>query len=119
MSHAQTLNPGLARLHRILCLVYFCTSATGVLFAAMAHYVVIALVLWGVIPLPFAVLHWYAAKGAEGGKAYGRFLSQIIAILFLLGFPVGTAIAVYIFIKTGKRWEGEDETLPWHRLLGM
>ena len=39
------------------------------------------------------IAHWYAAKGAKDGKSYGVVISRIIGTLWLIGFPIGTALA--------------------------
>jgi len=48
--------------------------------------------------------YWYAAKGAQNGKSYGRILSRIIGTLWLLGFPIGTALGIYVWKQTGSKW---------------
>jgi hypothetical protein len=107
---AGPLNTGLYRVHRLF-------------FIAFAGFAVIMLMMgllmllqgnkdWpvglvGLGFLPFGLAHWYAAKGAREGKAYGKTISRVFGTLWLMGFPVGTALGVYVLIQTGKRtWNG-------------
>lgn len=53
--------------------------------------------------LALTAAHWYAAKGARLGRPYGRMLSRIIGFLWLFGFPIGTILAIFVFVNTGKR----------------
>jgi hypothetical protein len=62
-----------------------------------------------IVWLPFAFLHRCAARGARLGTAWGRTTSRVIAVLLLFGFPIGTLIAVYIFSRTGEKWQGALE----------
>jgi len=50
-------------------------------------------------------LHRIARWGAAERKPWARTLSRVIAVFLLLGFPIGTAIGLYILYNTRqKRW---------------
>jgi len=108
------MNNGLYRIHHVLFLAY---AAFIVIFALIGllqflpgYHESPAIAFVGLAVLPLAVIHYYAAKGAQAGKAWGRTLSRVIAAIMLLGFPVGTIIALYIFSQTGKKWIGASDT---------
>lgn len=108
MTTAIPLNSGLYRIHRIL-------------YIAMASFAAIMLLIGilslvrggeeagvgfiGLGLLPIGVVHWYAAKGARDGKSYGKVLSRIIGTLWLVGFPIGTALGIYVWSQTGSKWK--------------
>src|SRR5258708_14995393 len=104
----QQMNNGLFRLHRV---IFFAYMGFTVLFAVIGVLALIrgqpdaAIGLAGIVTLPVAGIHWYAAKGASRGEPYGRRTSIVIACLMLLGFPIGTFIAFYIFSQVGKKWQ--------------
>jgi hypothetical protein len=60
------------------------------------------------IPLVFlgglSALHLMAARGARQGRQWARTMSRVIAAFMLLGFPIGTLIAIYLFLNTSKPW---------------
>jgi len=96
------MNNGLYRLHRVIFIGY-------AVFAVLAAFVGIVqggeslgFSLVGIGLLPIGALHYYAAKGAKEGKAWGRTTSRIIAAVMLFGVPIGTITGIYIFTKTGK-----------------
>jgi len=110
------MNYGLYRLHRVLFIAY---TSFIVIFALLplmnlfGHGEGAGIGLLGLGVLPLAVIHYYAAKGARTGKAWGRNLSRIIGAIFLIGIPIGTMIGIYIFSQTGKKWQGENS--PEHK----
>jgi hypothetical protein len=55
--------------------------------------------------LPIGIAHWYAAKGAKEGKRYGVVISRIIGTIWLIGFPIGTALGIYVWLNTGDKWK--------------
>ena len=61
------------------------------------------------VSMPVAAFHFLAARGAKLGRGWGRILSITYACVAILGFPVGTAIAIYVFTLTGRRWK----SAPW------
>lgn len=107
------MNRALFRLHRVLFLGYAIAGAvlslSGLRFSEEVQmpFWVFALA----ISMPLAVLHLFAALGAQRGAAWGRTLSKVIASLMLLGVPIGTAIGIYIFSKTGERWQSSSGRL--------
>lgn len=100
MTTAMPLNSGLYRVHRVF-------------YIAIAAFAII--MLWIGIPvmgigfLPIGVAHWYAVKGARDGKNYGKILSRIIGSLWLIGFPIGTALGIYVWSQTGAKWKASSE----------
>ena len=113
ISPVAPLNLGLFRLHRILFFIMLAftalVSATGVRHSMLTGAEPFAF-LAGVTVLPFAALHWYAAKGAQLGRPYGRVISIIFACVWLLGFPIGTMLAVFVFLRIGKSWQSQGGT---------
>lgn len=97
-----------ARVHRVLSWFY---GLITVLFLG-------AVFLSGEIP-PLAVLffmivlggvfalHHFTAIGAREAKPWARRTSIGIALLMILGFPLGTLIAIYLLINTTGGWSEE------------
>jgi hypothetical protein len=97
------LNPGLYKLH----ILFF--SAMAIFAGLMALIGLSALIrgqegagigLAGIGIAPVAVAHWYAAQGAKKGANYGKTISRIIGSVWLIGFPVGTALGIHAWSKT-------------------
>jgi hypothetical protein len=102
------VNTGLVRVHRVIFIAYAGFAVTMALLAIPMVFrgnpdASIGLV--GALLLPIAGIHWYAAKGARLGQRSGRRVSIVIACLMLVGFPVGTFIALYIFSQVGNKWQ--------------
>lgn len=104
------MNCALYRLHR----AFFIGCMIGVLLFVIIgmsspdmNGKVFAIIFFFVVA-PFGIAHYFAAVGARKGKAWGRDISRIIATLLLIGFPLGTAIGLYIFYKTGDQWQNEN-----------
>lgn len=103
------MNKSLSKLHHLLFLGY---AIGGGLIGGLGFFspqedtVQLALFVLAVAT-PLAAFHFFAASGARQGKAWGKVLSQTFAVLVFLGFPIGTALSIYIFMKTGGgNWEG-------------
>jgi len=108
MTSTEPLNPGLYRVHRIFYIAFAAFAAIMLLIGALmlVHQQADASIgLVGLGLLPFAVLHWYAANGVKNGKIYARIISRIIGTVWLLGFPIGTALGIYVWSQTGKKWQ--------------
>jgi hypothetical protein len=56
-----------------------------------------------ILLVPIAILHGFAAKGTRTGRSYGRIVSRVVAVLWFVGFPIGTVLAIYVFRKTGRK----------------
>jgi hypothetical protein len=101
---SSILNPGLYKLHRLFFIAM-------VVFAALMGLMGLGSLvrsqddagigLVGIGLAPIAAAHWYAAQGARKGASYGKTISRIIGSLWLIGFPVGTALGIYAWSKTG------------------
>jgi ABC-type transport system involved in cytochrome bd biosynthesis fused ATPase/permease subunit len=101
----DALNSGLFRLHRVFYVAFFAFAVLMLVIGLMNFLRAgrdgeVGLAFSGVFLLPFGVAHWYAAKGARLGKSYGRIISRTIALFWLLGFPVGTFLGIWVFTKT-------------------
>ena len=109
------MNQSLHRLHRL----FFFGYAIGAVLLGLAglnpaNGIEFTLFVIG-IASPAIALHFFAAKGVQQGKPYGKTLSTIFAILVFFGFPIGTALSIYVFSKLGKKWEDElSATLTPH-----
>ena len=100
------LNVVLVRLHQ-LYFVLVLIVMVGVTVTAKSPRIIIL----DVLLLGLAAAHWYAAKGARLGRSYGRTSSRIVGALWLLGFPVGTILAIFVFVNTDKRhWESSPNS---------
>jgi len=102
------MNPGPYRLHRGFFIGIVAFAVIMLLMGAsmlLRHQEDAAVGLIGLGFLPIALAHWFAARGAKAGKTSGRTLSRIIATLWLFGFPVGTALGIYVWKKTGSDWQ--------------
>jgi len=106
----QPLNAGLYRLHTLF-FYFLLFVAMGVLVGAVTlsrHGVLIGLVfglLGDLVIVGIALLHRYAARGARLGTDHGRATSFAFACFWVLGFPIGTILAIYVFTQIFKSWE--------------
>ncbi|HEY2683160.1 MAG TPA: hypothetical protein VGI93_06610 [Steroidobacteraceae bacterium] len=101
------LNSGLFRLHCFFCLLY-ALFTLAIVFICLQKEEPLGILI-GLFPLGFALLHFYAAKGAKYGRSSGRTLSRVIAVLWFFGFPIGTILGIYVFVKTGRTsWTGRE-----------
>ena len=104
------LNTKLERIHRIISYAYLSFAGLGALLVIGSLIVGrademgfgnVCIVVFG----PIGLYHWYAAKGAAAGTRWGRNMSRGIACIFLIGFPIGTLLGIYMLNKTGTIWE--------------
>lgn len=97
------------RAHRALSLLYGLLLLAFLALALSADPVDVSMLAFGLI-VGGAVLaaHVFAARGAKAGNPSTRMLSTAIAVLMLLGFPIGTLIGLYILVYTWKPWPGEE-----------
>lgn len=108
----QPKNPGLYKLHRVFCIAFaafavlMLLAGVGAVFRHSSDDIGIAFI--GVLLLPISIFHWFAAKGARTGRAYGRLLSRIIGTLWLFGFPIGTLLGIYTWSQTGRKWNASE-----------
>jgi len=52
-----------------------------------------------------ASLHYAAYRGVERSKWWARSISVMLGTVLLLGFPIGTAIGVYLLYLSVGAWE--------------
>ena len=99
------LNVALVRLHQVFfALVLIATVGVTVLARSPRIFIL------DVLLLALAAAHWYAAKGARLGQSYGRTSSRIVGAFWLLGFPIGTILAIFVFVNTDKRhWRSSQD----------
>lgn len=97
----KMLNVVLVRLHQFF-FVLVLIATVGVTMMADSPRIIIL----DVLLLALATAHWYAVKGARLGRSDGRTSSRIMGVFWLLGFPIGTILAIFVFINTDKRhWQ--------------
>jgi uncharacterized paraquat-inducible protein A len=102
-------------MHRVLFFAYMSFILFGMLISVFAmsnsgatdHSVNYseAAIFFCLLPSIPCALHYVAATRVKTGKASGRILSRMMAWLMLFVFPIGTAIAIYLFKKTGFQWQ--------------
>ena len=101
------MNLGLYKLHRIFFLVisgFAVTMALIGVLEAMHNGDHAGIGFVGIGVLPIAAIHWFAAKGAKNGLPSGRLISRIIGTIWLIGFPIGTVLGIYVWRQTGSNW---------------
>lgn len=108
------MNNGLYRLHRVLFIGYtsfiviMALLGLRMLFGPNSEDAKAGFL--GLLVLPLAAIHYFAARGVKAGMEWGRTLSRIIATIMLIGVPIGTMIGIYIYRQTGKRWQRGQES---------
>lgn len=104
----EVLNPGLYRLHRLFFIGF---TSFAVIMALIGVRIAFgdgedaAIGFVGIGILPFAALHWYAAKGAKNGAQSGKIISRVIGTFWLFGIPIGTILGIYVWYKTTDSWK--------------
>ena len=109
------VNKGLYKLHHVFFFSYLILILFGVLASVFvmnnsgaadfsSSYLQVA-VFFCLLPSIPCAIHYFAATGVKTGKKRGRVLSRLMAWLMILVFPVGTAISIYMFRKTGTQWQ--------------
>lgn len=95
-------------IHHIFSMIYVVgLSLLGIgilrkfdLNAVMVFLILLALFGW------MLYLHYVAAYESARGTTRGRNISQLIAMILLFFFPVGTVIAIYLFYQTSQfKWQ--------------
>ncbi len=92
-------NPGVYRMHRAVAILYVAAIFILLFFPQVPEkkYINLALI---VLLVMLALAHVRAAIEVKYGTDYGRRLSRLLGIILLFSFPIGTAIGIYILIKT-------------------
>jgi hypothetical protein len=117
----EPLNPELYGVHRFFFWLYSVVIIIWTIVDAVkaARSLTTSLSDWAIGALVAAnfvvwlvVGHWYAAKGARNGTTSGRILSCIYGTIWLCAFPIGTALAVYVFLQVGKKWRYGPVAVP-------
>lgn len=113
-SENQIKNQGLFKLHRLFFIAFISFSVILAMIGIINFFKdsdEATIGLFGIALIPGAALHWYAAKGAKLGLSYGKTLSRIVGTLWLFGFPVGTALGIYVWYQTTKKWSESTEVV--------
>ena len=104
----QIKNKEIFWIHRIITLIYAC----GLLFLGfgiLSNFNLNAFVVFAVLTVLLGwmmYLHFIASVESAKGSMRGRNISQFIAVILVFLFPIGTALAFYIFYKTlGDQWQ--------------
>jgi hypothetical protein len=50
-------------------------------------------------------LRYHGTALAHLNSAWERLTSRVIAVLLMFGFPIGSLLAIYIFSRTGEKWQ--------------
>ena len=97
------MNKSLSRIHLGMAVFYGLLAA----LACMVHLngdkagVTGTAILLAVFGLPF-LLHFFAMRGVEAGKSWGRNLSRVLGVLLLFAVPIGTIVGAFVLMRTGK-----------------
>lgn len=98
------MNEKLYRFHKILAIAYGIGTALFVVPLAFSGDHTAPFFFLG-IGGPPALIHAVAAAGAHRGMRWGRNLSRVVGVFLLFGFPLGTAMGIYILSKTSDKWQ--------------
>ena len=101
------LNTSLVRMHLGIAACYLCV----VLFIVYAVVTTSSSrldrlwILGAIAALPIG-LHLCAAQGARKGAEWGKFVSRVLGVVLLIGFPIGTVLGGLVLVKTSaKDWQ--------------
>jgi hypothetical protein len=103
----MTKNIKASRTHRALGLLYGLASTLFILFAFIVPEAKGAMIFGMVLFIGLAALHFWVAKGARNSENWARVTSQVVAVLMLPGFPIGTLIGISLLANTWQPWEPE------------
>jgi hypothetical protein len=103
----MTKNIKASRTHRALGLLYGLASTLFILFAFIVPEAKGAMIFGMVLFIGLAALHFRVAQGARNSENWARVTSQIVAVLMLPGFPIGTLIGISLLANTWQPWEPE------------
>lgn len=107
MSNTTPLNADLYKVHRIFFFIFSAIAAIAALLG-LSDYDYGSIGLAVLMVMSPGMLHWFAAEGAKRGKPYGKIISRILGTLWLFGFPLGTALGVYVWFQTGSKWNATN-----------
>ena len=101
-----SFNTGLVVVHGLFCLLYLGIGAAVFFFGPRGGTFGIGFMIY------FAVLagaHLFGAFGANQGSTAGRWVTRVLGVLMLLGFPLGTLIGIFMLMRTGdSKWESPE-----------
>ncbi|ANH68474.1 hypothetical protein [Mitsuaria sp. 7] len=100
------------RVHRLLAALYGLLGLAisgAIAFGSGKDSVLAALPVLLVFGL-ICAMHGFTARAARKGTSGGRTASRVIAILMLLGFPIGTLIGAYLLFNS-RDWPKPGEPL--------
>ena len=95
-----------ARVHCALAFVYALLAVllSLLLIGRLSYYEKIGLIAFLIVLGCVFALHLSISIFASRQKVWARTLSQITGWLFLLGFPIGTMVGLYIIVISSKPW---------------
>ncbi|ADE11783.1 hypothetical protein [Sideroxydans lithotrophicus] len=99
-----------ARIHRGLSWFYGLLTLLFIIATVMSEHEIspLASIYFMIIFGGMFALHFFTSRGASHTKNWARKTSIGIALLMLLGFPVGTVIGVYLLMNTTGGWDDES-----------
>jgi hypothetical protein len=104
------------RVHRILAVLYGLIGVIAVVAIGLAAFegsarrgesmagALLGTLAVGLMVLIPATLHGTLAYGVKKRATWAKGGSRAIAVLMLLGFPIGTLIGIYLLVQSGKPW---------------
>jgi hypothetical protein len=94
------------RAHRALSLLYFLLIAllSAVLFGSTEARRDPLFLLLLFLFIGIFLAHYLTARGAKQAKPWARVSSIVISVFLLIGFPLGTLIAIYLLVNTWQPW---------------
>jgi NO-binding membrane sensor protein with MHYT domain len=96
------------RTHRALSLLYGLASTIFIFFAFQIPEEKNPMIFGIILFLGLSAMHFWIATGAKNGQNWARVASQIIAVLMLPGFPIGTLIGVSLLANAWRPWEQRE-----------
>jgi 4-amino-4-deoxy-L-arabinose transferase-like glycosyltransferase len=98
-----------ARIHRGLAWFYGLLTLLFIFATVMSEHEIspLASLYFMIIFGGMFALHFFTSRGASHTKNWARKTSIGIALLMLLGFPIGTVIGVYLLMNTTGGWADE------------
>jgi hypothetical protein len=102
-------NELLADAHKALAVLYVLVPIPILIYMmvtepmSISDFVVAIVAVYALFGI-FSSFHFLVSKGVVKGKKWARIASSVVAVIMLLGFPVGTFIGIHL-LKYAKSWE--------------